>query len=122
MLGLEVAVPLEAPAPLYQGERLRDLILCYSGPWAFVPYLRCREDEELHWHARQGVLLAYVEVAVALALLIMGLFPVLGLLTVRFLLPIWLLWCLSMSVTTVLQACKGKLHRIPVISGLMDYL
>jgi uncharacterized membrane protein len=113
---------LDAPAPLYQGERLRDLILCYAGPWAFLPYLRRRDDEELLWHSRQGVLLAFVEVAVALALLIMGLFPMLGLLTVRFLLPIWLLWCLSMSVISVLQAGKGKRHKIPVISQLMDYL
>jgi uncharacterized membrane protein len=119
---LEVAVSLDAPAPLYQGDRLRNLILCYAGPWAFLPYLRCREDEELLWHSRQGVLLAFVEISIALALLIMGLFPILGLLTVRFLLPIWLLWCLSMSVTTVLQASKGKRHRIPVISGLMEYI
>jgi len=115
-------VPLDAPAPLYQGDRLRDLILCYAGPWAFLPYLRCREDEELLWHARQGVLLAFAEAALALALVITGLFPIVGLLAVRFLLPIWLLWCLSMSVTTVLQACKGKRHKIPVISGLMDYI
>lgn len=115
-------MPLEAPAPLYQGERLRNLILCYAGPWAFVPYLRCREDEELLWHARQGVLLAFVEASIALALLIMGLFPIIGLLTVRFLLPIWLLWTLGMSVTSVLQACKGKRHKIPVISSFMDYL
>jgi hypothetical protein len=52
----------------------------------------------------------------------MGLFPMVGLLTVRFLLPIWLLWCLGNSVTSVLQACKGKRHKIPVISQLMDYL
>jgi uncharacterized membrane protein len=115
-------VPLDAPAPLYQGERLRDLILCYAGPWAFLPYLRSREDEELLWHSRQGVLLAFVEVAIGLALVIMGLFPMVGLLTVRFLLPIWLLWCLGNSVTSVLQACKGKRHKIPVISQLMDYL
>jgi uncharacterized membrane protein len=122
MLAEEVTVPLDTPAPLYQGERLRDLILCYAGPWAIVPYLRCREDEELLWHARQGVLLAFVEIAIALALLIMGLFPMIGLLTLRFLLPIWLLWCLGMSVTSVLQAGKGRRHKIPVISQLMEYL
>ena len=122
MLALEVAVPLEAPTPLYQGERLRDLILCYAGPWAFGPYLRCREDEELLWHSRQGVILAFMEVAIGLALLILGLFPIIGLLAVRFLLPIWLMWCLGMSVTSVLQASKGKRHRIPVISQFLDYI
>ena len=113
---------MDAPAPLYTGDRLRDLILCYAGPWAFVPYLRRRDDEELLWHSRQGVLLAFVEVAIALTLLIMGLFPIIGTVAVRFLLPLWLLWCLGMSVTSVLQASKGKRHRIPVISQLMDYL
>ena len=115
-------MPLDAPTPLYQGERLRDLILCYSGPWAFVPYLRCRDDEELLWHGRQGVLLAFTEVAVALLLIIAGLFPILGTLAIRFLLPLWLLWCLGMSVTSILQAGKGKRHKIPILHQLMDYI
>jgi uncharacterized membrane protein len=115
-------VPLEAPAPLYTGDRLRDLILCYAGPWAFVPYLKRREDEELLWHSRQGVLLAFTEISVALALLIMGPFPLLGWVFVRFFLPMWLMWCLAMSVISVLQACKGKRHKIPVLHQFMDYL
>ena len=115
-------MPLDAPAPLYQGERLRDLILCYSGPWAFQPYLRCRDDEELLWHSRQGVLLAFAELSVALAFLCMSLFPIIGIICLRFLLPMWLLWCLGMSVTSVLQACKGKRHKIPVMHQFMDYI
>lgn len=115
-------MPLDAPAPLYTGDRLRDLILCYAGPWAFVPYLGRRDDEELLWHSRQGVLLAFTEATVALALIIMGFFPLLGWVCVRFLLPIWLLWCLAMSVTSILQACKGKRHKIPVLHQFMDYL
>ena len=115
-------MPLDAPAPLYQGERLRDLILCYAGPWAFAPYLRCRDDEELLWHSRQGVLLAFTELSVAMALMIMGLFPYAGILFVHFLLPAWLLWCLGMSVTSVLQAGKGKRHKIPVIHQFIEYL
>jgi uncharacterized membrane protein len=93
-----------------------------AGPWAFVPYLRRRDDEERLWHGRQGVLLAFTEVAVALLLLIMGLFPILGILTVRFLLPLWLMGCLGMSVTSVLQAGKGKRYRIPVLHQFMDYI
>ncbi len=115
-------MPLDAPTPLYTGERLRDLILCYAGPWAFGPYLRCREDLELLWHARQGVILAFAEGAVALALLFAGLFPLAGLVSVRFCLPLWLLWCLGMSVTSILQATKGKRHKIPVIHQFVDYL
>jgi uncharacterized membrane protein len=115
-------VPLDTPTPLYQGERLKDLILCYAGPWAFVPYLRKREDEELLWHARQGVLLAFVEAVVALALIISGFFPLVGDLALRFVLPLWLLWCLIMSVASILQATKGKRHRIPVLHQFVDYL
>ena len=114
---------MDLPTPLYQGERLRDLVYCYAGPWAFRPYLRNRDDEEILWHARQGVLLAFVEVVMTLLLLIVGLFPVLGpLVAIRFLLPTWLLWCLGMSVTSVLQAGKGKRHKIPVLHQFMDYI
>lgn len=115
-------MPLDAPAPLYKGERLRDLILCYCGPWAFRPYLRNRDDEELLWHARQGVLLAFAEGVLALALLMGGLFPLVGPFAMRLFLPMWLLWCLGMSVTSVLQACKGKRHKIPVIHYFLEYV
>jgi len=115
-------VPLDVPTPLFQGERLRDLILCYAGPWAFVPYLKNGEDSELHWHARQGVILAFAECVVGLALLFVGLFPIFGWVFVRFILPLWLLWCLGMSVTSILQASKGKRHRIPVFHQFVDYL
>ena len=115
-------MPLDAPTPLYTGERLRDLILCYAGPWAFRPYLHNREDLELLWHARQGVILAFAECVVSLALIVGGLFPIFGALSVRFFLPLWLLWCLGMSVTSVLQATKGKRNKIPVIHQFVDYL
>ena len=115
-------MPLDAQVPLYQGERLRDLILCYAGPWAFIPYLRNREDEEMLWNARQGVLLALTEIIIGLALVLSGLFPIFGILAVRVLLPIWLLWCLGMSVTSILQASKGKRHKIPVVHQFIEYL
>lgn len=115
-------MPLDASNPLYQGERLKNLILCYSGPWAFLPYLRNREDEELLWHARQGVLLAFVEMVIALTLVIIGLFPILGIVAIRIVLPLWLLWCLGMSVTSIMQASKGRRHKVPVIHLFIDYL
>ncbi len=113
---------LDVPTPLFVGERLRDLILCYAGPWAFVPYMRNREDAELLWHARQGVILAFAECVFTLAMVIVGLFPVFGSISIRFFLPLWLLWCLGMSVTSILQGTKGKKHRIPVIHQFIDYL
>ncbi len=115
-------MPLESSNPLYQGERLKDLILCYAGPWAFRPYLRNRDDEELLWHARQGVLLAFVEVVLTLMLVILGLFPIVGILALRIALPVWLLWCLAMSVTSIMQATKGKRHKVPVIHLFVEYL
>ena len=113
---------METQTPLYTGDRLRDLVLCYAGPWAFVPYLRDRDDEDLLWHARQGMILAFAEVAIALTLVILGLFPVLGPLFWRILLPVWLLWCLGMSVTSILQATKGKRHKIPVIHQFVEFI
>ena len=115
-------MPLDPPTPLYQGERLKDLVLCYAGPWAFRPYLRNRDDEELLWHARQGVLLAFAEIVIALTLVILGLFPILGSLATRILLPLWLLWCLGMSVTSIMQATKGKRHKLPVIHLFSEYV
>ena len=113
---------LDVHVPLYRGERLKNLVLCYAGPWALMPYLHCREDEELLWHSRQGVLLAFAEIFVSIALLIMCLLPIIGLLALHILLPIWLTWCLSMSITSIVQASKGKRHKIPVIGHLLEYV
>jgi len=44
------------------------------------------------------------------------------LVAIRFLLPTWLLWCLGMSVTSILQATKGKRHKIPLLHQFVDYL
>ncbi len=57
-----------------------------------------------------------------LALVFLGLFPIFGAVAVRFFLPLWLLWCLGMSVTSILQATKGKRNKIPVIHQFVDYL
>ena len=113
---------LDTHVPLYKGERLKNLVLCYAGPWAFIPYLKCREDEEILWHSKQGVMLAFVEIFISIALLIMCLLPIIGLLALHILLPIWLMWCLSMSVTSIIQASKGKRHKILVIGYLLDYI
>lgn len=112
----------ETAPPLFQGERLKNLILCYAGPWAFLPYLRNHEDDQLHWHARQGVLLAFAEVVITLFLVISGLFPIVGYLSVRMILPLWLLWCVSMSAASILQGTKGKQHRIPILHQFIEYL
>jgi hypothetical protein len=117
-----VGVSPETAPPLYQGERLKNLILCYAGPWAFQPYLHARDDEDLHWHARQGVLLAFAEVVVSLSLLFAGLFPIVGYLSIRLVLPLWLLWCLGMSAASILQGTKGKKHRIAILHQFIEYL
>jgi uncharacterized membrane protein len=117
-----VGVSLESAPPLFQGERLKNLILCYAGPWAFLPYLRNRDDDELHWHARQGVLLAFSEVVITLSLVFSGLFPIVGYLALRMILPLWLLWCVSMSAASILQGTKGKKHRIPILHQFIEYL
>jgi uncharacterized membrane protein len=61
-------------------------------------------------------------VVITIFLLIFSLFPLFGALAWGFVLPLWLLWCLGMSVTSILQATKGKRHRIPVLHQFIDYL
>ena len=57
-----------------------------------------------------------------MTLVILGLLPVIGYLVIRLMLPAWLLWCLGMSVISILQATKGKRHKIPVLHQFVEYL
>ena len=56
------------------------------------------------------------------ALVFLGLFPIVGFLAVRLLLPFWLLWCLGMSAAGILQATKGRKHRIPILHQFVEFL
>jgi hypothetical protein len=102
------------------------VVLAYLWPLAIVPLLASRGDEDVSWHARQGLLLMAAELPVLIVLA--GLTALAGLanygLGVTFGLAVFLVWVavLGLQVAAMLYALNGKRLPVPGISQLADRL
>ncbi len=100
------------------------LVLAYLPPFAVVPLLIEKEDAEIHWHAKHGIVLMVAEMLLLLGLFVIAL--IFGLLTAGIgcgllvLLPIPWLAFLVLHIVAVVKAFNGKRLIVPVISDYAD--
>ena len=111
------APPPPSPPPSGAVSQNRGLMFVLAYLWllAFVPLLLEKEDTEVQWHAKQGLVLFGAEVAGFFAILILsGLSGGLGCLLV----PLAQLGVLVLHVVCIAKALKGERFLIP---GLSEY-
>jgi uncharacterized membrane protein len=97
------------------------LVLAYLWPLAVVPLLLAKDDAEVQWHAKQGLVLMGAELVVLFALSVVV--TVVALLTfglglaLSFLLyiPLWIA-ILVIHVVAILKALGGTRLQIPVVT------
>ena len=98
------------------------IVLAYLWPLALVPLLFEKEDAEVQWHARHGIVLmvgelvlifAYVMMTSIISLATLGLGCVLGM----FLVFAWV-GILALHVVAILKGINGQRFTIP---GISDY-
>jgi uncharacterized membrane protein len=105
------------------------LVLAYLPPFAVIPLLAEKQDPEIHWHAKHGIVLMTAEMLVLLGLVVISL--VLGLLTGGLgciIVPLILFWVLAvpflafvtLHVVAVIKALSGKRLILPVLSEYAD--
>ena len=100
------------------------IVLSYLGILALIPLLVEKDDKEVQWHAKHGLVLAVAEVALCIALsIVMGLLSVithgfgcLGL----FLWPILSLAILVVHVLCIVKGVNGQRFIIPGVSQFAD--
>jgi uncharacterized membrane protein len=100
------------------------LVLAYLPPFAVIPLLIEKEDSEVHWHAKHGIVLMVAEMLLLLGLFVISL--IFGLLTAGIgcglivLLPIpWLIF-LVLHIVAVVKAFNGRRLIIPFVSDYAD--
>ena len=116
----------DAPGGLHGQSSNRSimLVLAYLPPFAVIPLLVEKEDPEIHWHAKHGIVLMTAEMLLLLGLVVVAL--ILGLMTAGFgcvllaLVPIPFLAFLIMHIIAVVKAFGGKRLIIPVVSEYAD--
>ena len=113
-----VAPPLPPPPPPGPPatRNMPMLVLSYLGLLALIPLVVVKDDREVQWHAKHGLVLTVAFVALSLAASIMtfiaGLF--------FFLNPVVYLGYLVVTVLAMLKALNGQRLVIPGVSEYAD--
>ena len=112
--------PPPPAAPSGGGEnRTLMLVLSYLGPLAFVPFLVEKDDKEVQWHAKHGIVLFVGWVIIWAVLMVLGQLGPLGCL-VALVIPIVGLASLIVTILCIIKATSGQRFLIPGISQYAD--
>lgn len=102
------------------GHRGVMLVLAYLPPFAVIPLLLEKDDPEILWHARHGVVLMVAEMFVLLGLFVAAL--IVGLLTAGIgcgllvLTPVPMLAFMVLHIVAVVRAFAGRRLIVPMVS------
>ena len=110
--------PPPPPAPPASSNRSVMLVLSYIGILALIPLLTEKNDREVQWHAKHGLVLlvAYLVlmVGIMIASFVVGFFGMLQI-------PLWLGY-LVVIILGITNALNGKRFVIPGISEFAEKL
>lgn len=96
------------------------LVLSYLWFLCLIPLLTKKDDPEVQWHAKNGLVWALAITAVDIAFTILGHFmPMVGCL-VSIVPCILGVGYLVVSIMAILQALKGQRMRLPMLSDYAD--
>lgn len=87
------------------------VVFSYVPILCLAPILRMGDDENLRFHARQGLVLFLIEIIAALFLI-----PALSSLFWKAI----LIGCIGSAVAGILFSLQGKKYRLPIIADLAD--
>ncbi len=95
------------------------LVLAYFGIFALIPFFVAKKNEYVQWHAKQGLVLVAFEIALWIALMIIGFIPILNIIFAFLGLFIWL-GVLVLHIFCIVKALKGEKWHVPVIGQYAD--
>ncbi len=120
--------PVEAPTPGAKGvvsdNRNLWIVLSYLGLLALIPLLVEKDDSEVQWHAKHGLVLTAIEFAVFIGLSIVGM--VIGAMSaglgciLGLAWPVVMLAILVLHVMCIMKGIKGDRLLIPGVSEFAD--
>ena len=110
-----------APPPAGGVSQNRGLMIVLSYLWilAVIPLVTEKEDREVQWHAKHGLVLLVIEVILWVAMVILGMLPVVGCATIA-LWPIIGLGALIVRILCIVKGVNGERFVIPGVSQYAD--
>ena len=95
------------------------LILSYLGPLALVPFLMEKDDKEVQWHAKHGLVLMVMWIAISILFTILTSIPVFGCAVAIVSLAVPLIGFV-IHVLCIVKALNGERFLLPGISQYAD--
>jgi uncharacterized membrane protein len=97
------------------------IVLAYIWILALVPLLAEKEDQEVQWHAKHGLVLLGAEIMVWIAYGIITMIPGVGCLLALLIPLIWLVF-IAVRIVCIIKGLSGQRFLIPVLSDFADRL
>jgi uncharacterized membrane protein len=100
------------------------IVLSYLGLLALIPLLVEKDDKEVQWHAKHGLVLTVAEVVIIIGLMIVG--GILGAVSgglgclIGLLWPVLMLAILVVHILCIVKGLNGTRFLIPGISDFAD--
>jgi uncharacterized membrane protein len=105
----------DVPAGKVSQNRTVMIVLAYLWLLALIPLLVEKEDAEVQWHAKNGLVLTAAEFVLFIGLMILSLIPGIGCIFALLQLLIWL-GVLGLHVFAIIKGVNGGRLVIPVLS------
>lgn len=113
--------PPAAPPPAAGGSSNKTLmlVLSYLGLLALIPLLVEKEDAEVQWHAKHGLVLTAFWIVVFMVFTMLSFIPGVGCVTSIISLFLWIPMLVVM-VLCIVKATNGQRFKIPGVSDFAD--
>ena len=95
------------------------LVLAYLGILAIIPLVAEKNDREVQWHAKNGLVILVAEVALVVVFMILSHIPGVGCLTLL-MFPVLSLIFLVVAIFGIYKAVNGQRLVIPALSDFAD--
>lgn len=93
------------------------VILAYLGPFALIPFLAEKDDQDVQWHAKNGLVFFGADIVLSIVLSAIGtMFACIGCIIV---IPAWILVAV-VHIVAMVKGVNGERFRIPSLSDFAD--
>jgi len=95
------------------------LVLSYLWILCLVPFFVEKEDREVAWHARNGIVITAAEIIAWVAVSILSAIPFINIIGCFLFLALWI-GALVLRIMAIVKATKGERFLIPGVSEYAD--
>ena len=112
--------PNQPPSGNVSPNRTIMLILSYLGILAIIPLLVEKDDPEVQWHAKHGIVLVAAWIVLSIGLFILSALPFVGPFLGCAVVPLLWVVVLVVHILCIIKALNGERFRVPFITDFAD--